>query len=94
MQNLEDDPNWRDGFRHVKSRHGTYEVTLFDASDDDNGVYDPSVPANFVRIVVTGSSGGATERLEALWVDPMSALNNAGSILDSILVTVHRENAL
>ena len=77
IEALTDDPLWREGFHQISVDNGACDVRILDASDDGNGVYDPSIPHNRVRIVATGRIGGVTKRIEAFWANPMSALGYA-----------------
>ncbi len=86
LRTLVGNPAWRDGFNEVSLDRGSYDVTVYDASDDGDGVYDPSVPPNLVRIIVTSRVDGDVKIVEAIWSDPMTAYGHVISAGNEISI--------
>ncbi|UCG50479.1 MAG: hypothetical protein JSW58_09700 [Candidatus Latescibacterota bacterium] len=73
VDELVENPRWREGHSAVHHEDGTYDVKIFDAIDDGRGVYDPDVPRDCVRIVATGTTDADTVSIEGIWLDPAAA---------------------
>jgi hypothetical protein len=89
IKQLMESPGWRDGFTQQQFEGGTYDVKVYDSTDDGVGVYDPSIPANYVKVVATATLNDTKKEVEALWVNPLSAFNYAYSAGNRIQLDNH-----
>ncbi len=89
VKQLSNAPGWRDGFTKVPFENGTYDVKLYDSSDDGVGIYDPTVPSNYIKIVATGEMNNFKKEVEGLWVNPLSAFNYAYSAGNRVQLDNH-----
>jgi hypothetical protein len=89
LQELSADRDWRAGFTSESFDGGTYDVTVFDRTDDSVGTYDPTVPVDYVKIQAWSNVAGVRKGLEALWVDPMTAFKYGYSAGYRLTVNKH-----
>jgi len=65
---------------------GSYALTVYDSTNDANGLYDSTLPSGFVRLVSAGTFSGSTQRVETiLELSPNEA--TAANIQEAAVIT-------
>jgi hypothetical protein len=87
IKELVADPDWRDGFEETPFESGTYNVRVYDSAETET--QDAVLPPNYVRIVASSEVEGVTRKVEAIWVDALSAFANTYSAHNHLELANH-----